>query len=328
MTSRVGHVAIGRNEGERLVACLASLAKAGGPIVYVDSGSTDGSVDAARRAGAHVVSLDMSRPFTAARGRNVGLNALVEIAPDTDLIQFIDGDCELAPGWIGAARLFLEAHQDVAAVAGRLREKHPEKSLYNRLCDMEWSAPSGESDLCGGIAMMRVGPVLAVGGFNESLIAGEEPELCVRLRERGGRIWRIPDDMATHDAAMTRFLQWWRRARRGGFAFAEVSELHKHSPKRIWRREALRPLAWAGLAPACLVAAVLFSPLALIGLAIYPAKIALGARKLSPRPGLAPLTQSSFHMIAKFAEAAGVLQYWSSRWSGRRAAIIEYKASA
>jgi len=51
MSGAIDAVVIGRNEGERLVACLASL---GGEIrraVYVDSGSTDGSVAAARAAG-------------------------------------------------------------------------------------------------------------------------------------------------------------------------------------------------------------------------------------------------------------------------------------
>ena len=328
MSERVGHVAIGRNEGARLVACLASLIRAGGPIVYVDSGSTDDSVAEARRVGAHVVALDMSQPFTAARARNAGLKRLASVAPDIDYVQFIDGDCEMEEGWIKSAAPFLDTHPNVAAVAGRLKEKRPEASLYNRLCDAEWDAPPGETEACGGVALMRRHAVEAVGGFRESLIAGEEPELCVRLRERDFRIFRLDAPMARHDAAMTRLSQWWRRAKRGGFAFAEVSSLHRRSPKRIWAREAMRPLLWTAIGPLCLVASLVISPLAAAGLLIYPAKIAAGARRLKARPALSPLTQSLFHMLAKFAEAQGVAQYALVRLRGARAEIIEYKDAA
>lgn len=322
MSVRVGHVAIGRNEGARLVACLASLVRAGGPIVYVDSGSTDGSVEAAKQAGAHVVALDMTIPFTAARGRNAGSHALGAIAPDTDYVQFIDGDCELAEGWIAAAQDFLDAHPDVAAVCGRRREKHPDASVYNRLCDEEWNTPVGEAEACGGDALMRRAAVDAAGGYRDELIAGEEPELCVRLRERGWRIFRLDAEMTRHDAAMTRFAQWWRRSMRGGHAFAEVSELHRASPKRIWAREAQRPLFWAALGPSALVAASLVHPAAAGLLAIYPLQLARMAQR---SPGAGSWTRASFTLLAKFPEAQGVLGYWWSRLAGRRAALIEYK---
>lgn len=72
MTGTVAAVAIGRNEGARLVACLESMVGRVDPIIYVDSGSTDNSVAEARARGAEVVELDMSIPFTAARARNAG----------------------------------------------------------------------------------------------------------------------------------------------------------------------------------------------------------------------------------------------------------------
>src|SRR6056297_3022296 len=92
MAESVAAITIGRNEGERLKRCLASLEGLVAPIVYVDSGSTDGSVAAARNAGAEVVELDPSAPFTAARARNVGLVRLSEIDPDGTYVQFLDGD--------------------------------------------------------------------------------------------------------------------------------------------------------------------------------------------------------------------------------------------
>lgn len=325
MSGAVGFVAIGRNEGARLAACLASLAREGGPIVYVDSGSTDQSLQEAARIGAESVSLDMALPFTAARARNAGFRWLMEIAPGTDYVQFIDGDCELAEGWAEAAKEFLDAHEDVAAACGRLRERYPEASVYNRLCDEEWATPVGEADACGGIAMMRARAVEKAGGFRETLIAGEEPELCVRLREAGWRIWRIDAEMALHDAAMRRFGQWWRRMVRGGHAFAEVSALHRASPKRLWARETLRAIVWSAILPASLLFGALIHPVFYGLLLAYPAQIVRLAWKDRGR-GAVALIFAAFNMLSKFAEAQGVLKYRLSRLTRRAPELIEYKA--
>lgn len=144
-TPTVGAVVIGRNEGARLIACLTSLQDHVGRIVYVDSGSNDGSQDAARKLGVHVVDLDVSVPFTAARARNAGLAALMAETDPPALVQFVDGDCTLDAGWIAVARAFLQEHAEVAVVCGRRRERFPDASLYNRLIDLEWDTPVGEA---------------------------------------------------------------------------------------------------------------------------------------------------------------------------------------
>lgn len=317
-----GVVVIGRNEGERLVACLGSLAGSSAEIVYVDSGSDDGSRAVAAKAGAQVVDLDLSTPFTAARARNAGWRAF---ASRPRLVQFVDGDCEIDPDWMRTASAFLERNPEVAAVAGRLREKYPERSVYNALCDAEWDAATGETESIGGIAMMRADALEAVGGFRDDLIAGEEPELCVRLREKGWRIVRLAAEMGRHDAAMLRFGQFLKRATRAGHAFAEVADIHRRSPKRIWARDAARPLVWTALAPASAALALVFGAPALLLLALYPLQIARMARRFAPRPGLSPLMQATLLMAAKPAQTLGVLRYWSGRLSGVRAGIIEHK---
>ena len=166
---RVGAVAIGRNEGRRLEACLRSLASRVRQLVYVDSGSTDGSPERARALGAQVVELDMSIPFTAARARNAGWTAL---ASDLEYVMFVDGDCEVVDGFIDEAARTLDARQDVAVVCGRRRERHPERSIYNLVCDIEWDTPVGEAEACGGDALMRLQAVRAVDGYDPELIHG------------------------------------------------------------------------------------------------------------------------------------------------------------
>ncbi len=200
---------IGRNEGKRFVRCLDSLLGRVNPIVYVDSGSTDGSIEYAREHGVEVVELDSSIPFTAARARNAGLDRAQELTPDAELVMFVDGDCEVNPEWLTTAERFLDEHEDYAVVCGRRRERHPGASVYNYLCDVEWNTPVGDARGCGGDAVMRVRAFTAVGGFNASLIAGEEPELCVRLRAAGWKIRRLPSVKVT---TCTAILGWIRTA--------------------------------------------------------------------------------------------------------------------
>jgi glycosyltransferase involved in cell wall biosynthesis len=323
----VGVVAIGRNEGQRLVDCLKSVKRESDCIVYVDSGSTDGSVAAAKQLGAMVVELDMARPFTAARARNEGLAALRSSRPDIQLVQFIDGDCVLARGWLQVALTFLTQRGDVAVVCGRRRERYPDASVYNWLCDLEWDTPIGEAAACGGDALMRVAALETVGGFLPQLRAGEEPELCLRLREQGWKIWRLDAEMTRHDAAIVRFRQWWLRAVRGGFGSAEVSSLHRHSQFRIYQRETVRAVMWGGVLPLAIAVGVLIRPAAIALALAYPLQVC----RIALRRG-AGSSQSwsyaAFMVLAKFAEFRGISSFYWQRWHGRRFDLIDYKKAA
>lgn len=242
--SHVGIVAIGRNEGDRLRRCLESVVRNGLPVVYVDSGSTDGSVELARAKGAEVVELDMSQPFTMARGRNAGFLRLEEIEPDVQFVQFVDGDCEVVNGWLERALAAIESRPEIAAVSGRRRERFPDRSIYNRIADIEWDAPAGEVKYCGGDVLIRAGAFRQIGGYNPTLIAGEDPELSVRLRQHGWTIFRIDAEMTLHDMAMTRFSQWWKRGVRSGFAFAEGAAMHGRPPERHWVNHVRSLVIW------------------------------------------------------------------------------------
>ena len=318
--TRVHSVIIGRNEGDRLLACLDALAGVDGRVIYVDSGSKDGSVEAATERGAEVVALDMDQPFTAARARNAGLDRLAN-EPDRDLVQTIDGDCALRDDWIAVARAFLNTHPEVAVVCGRRRERLPDASIYNRLCDAEWDTPVGEARACGGDALFRLGPLRAAGFYRADLIAGEEPELCLRLRVAGWKIWRLDAEMTWHDADMHRFGQWWARSRRAGFAFAEGAALHGAPPERHWVAETRRAIIWGGVLPLAVLVLALISPaLAVLVALVWPLQIARIAR----RPDM-DLTRAVFLTLGKVAEAQGVADYWFGRLSGRRRGLIEYK---
>lgn len=340
---RVGVVVIGRNEGERLVRCLRSVLKnpatEGGqptegtrPLVYVDSNSSDRSVENARELGAEVVDLDTTRKFTAARARNAGLARLLDRHPDLEFVQFVDGDCELDPAWLDTAEAFLAKQGDHAVACGRRRERFPERSVYNRLCDLEWNTPVGPRASCGGDAMIRVTALRAVSGYRESLIAGEEPEMCFRMRELGFRIMRLPDEMTLHDAAMTRFGQWFQRNRRAGHAYAEMAALHGKHRERPGVRPVLRALFWGlawplsaltlgacfGLVPGLSMLA--FGPIYLFWRS-YRSERKSGGRSVDDARLYAAAC-----VLAKVPEAVGVITYLTNRLRNRPSTLLEYKS--
>ncbi|QEA12485.1 glycosyltransferase [Comamonas flocculans] len=318
----IGIVVIGRNEGERLRVCLQSVAYKANTVVYVDSGSTDDSVALARSLGVVVVPLDMSVPFTAARARNAGFQALRQTDPEMALVQFVDGDCEVVGSWLLAASEFLteSGHERYAVVCGRRRERHPARSIYNRLCDVEWDTPVGDAKACGGDAMMRTDALQAVGGYRDDLIAGEEPELCVRLRAAGWKVRRLDQEMTLHDADITRLSQWWRRATRGGYAFAQGAWLHGASPERHWVRETYSALFWGVALPLIVATATLWLGAgALLLLLVYPAQVL----RLYWRHN--DWERALFLVLGKFAEGWGVLKFVFKRVLHQRQTIIEYK---
>jgi glycosyltransferase involved in cell wall biosynthesis len=320
----VGVVIIGRNEGSRLIDCLTSVRSHAQCIVYVDSGSTDGSTQAAGRFGAHVVELKTDQPFTAARARNEGLAALKKLKPDVKLVQFIDGDCELDKDWLTIAANFIRLRGDIAVVCGRRRERNPSESIYNRLCDIEWDTAVGQTTGCGGDSLMRIEPFEAVGGFRGTLIAGEEPELCLRLREKGWKIWRLDAEMTRHDAAIKRWGQWWARTVRFGYAMAEVSQLHWQSPLGIWKKELARAIFWGGLLPISIVVGSVLHPAIIFALLIYPIQVCRIALVHSPT-GKLYWSYATLLTLGKFAELQGVTRFFRSRLLRHSDKIIEYK---
>jgi len=329
--TRIGVVTIGRNEGQRLIRCLKSaiaLFPQDTPIIYVDSGSTDGSAEAAESLGVQVINLDMSRPFTMARGRNTGFRYLIEHFPDIKYVQFIDGDCELIPGWIEQAIETLDNDDKLAIACGRRRERFPDASIYNRLADMEWNTPVGEAKACGGDALIRVDAIREVNGYNETLIGGEEPEMCIRLRQRGWKITRIDADMTYHDAAMLKFSQWWKRSIRGGWAMAEGAAMHGKPPERYMIRESLSGWIWGLFLPLVALGLAWFtSGLSLLLFLGYPVlmwRIYQYRRNYGDPPAHARL-YALFCVLYKFPQIIGQINYWLTRWRGKPATLIEYK---
>jgi GT2 family glycosyltransferase len=327
--SAIGCVVIGRNEEPRLERCLASVLRERKPVVYVDSASTDDSVALASRLGVEVLSLDARERLSAARARNAGFFRLCERAPELEYVQFLDGDSELCPGWLDAGARALVAAPKVAAVCGTLRERAAQASVYNRLCELEWARATGQVEWTGGIVLMRAAAFRSAHGFDATLIAGEEPDLCARLRAAGWSILSIDADMAVHDAAMLRFAQWWQRNVRAGYAYAEAKDRRPENPAMDAARQ---------------VRSIVFWGLALPGAGLACALPTWGASLALPFGGYAALTlrvyrqkreqgvarddaalYAAFCALGKLPQAQGLARYELFRLSGKQSELIEHK---
>lgn len=318
--TRLGVVIIGRNEGDRLRACLTSIS-IGGPIVYVDSGSTDGSTALALKIGAEVVNLDADYPFTAARARNEGFMRLMMIDPALQFVQFVDGDCELESDWLLRGVEFLANSQEYGAVCGRRRERFPEASFYNQMCDDEWDTPIGDTLACGGDALYCVSAIADAGSFDPLIIAGEEPELCARLRKRGWRVSRLDLPMSIHDANMTHVRQWWLRSVRCGYGYAQVwRKTRKNGGPSIYGRQIASALFWAlGIPILALILAIMFSLWILLS---APLAWMLQFVRLSFRFGW---KKAAHLLVGKFAESLGAIRYALTVLRGGTQGAIFYK---
>ncbi len=328
--SGIGIVIIGRNEGERLVRCLESVRSLNLPTVYVDSDSQDASVSAAEEEGAIVVQLDMSIPFTAARARNAGASRLLEAQPDVELIQFVDGDCEICPGWLEAAAEFAVENSGIAVLSGLLRERDRSASVYNRLADLEWkNMPVGHGHSSGGNMIVRRDVFERVAGFNEEMIGGEEPDLCSRIRAIGFGIYRLDREMAIHDSAMFHFHQWWTRQVRSGHSYLELQSLQSEGWRSSWARQIASILMFGCAIPVViLLAALVTAGASLVLLLVYPLlalRIAAGQRKGGVSTADAALYGASC-VLGKFPTAQGIITFVLNRFVlHRKSSLMEYK---
>jgi len=327
----LGIVVIGRNESERLRQCLSSvLDGARHPVVYVDSGSVDDSVAIARALGAEVLELDSSRPFSAARARNEGFTHLIESHPAIQLVQFIDGDCTLIPGWLDFAANALLADSKRAAVIGQLTERDPKATPYNRLCELEWRSPAGDVTNFGGfggISMIRADVLRTLGGFNPDVIAGEDSELGVRMTLAGYKVTKLDQPMAIHDANIKTFRQWWRRSVRAGHAIGQRSQLNGKTALRDCVRERASTWFWGiGLPLVVLITLIPshgLSALLLGGYLVLFYRIIRFRRAQGDSSDDASL-YAKYLLLAKFANGIGLIKFYLNNLA-RRFEIIEYK---
>lgn len=182
-------------------------------IVLVDSASTDGTISIATEFPIAAYCLSPNQRLTAAAGRFVGtLNTTGEY------VQFLDGDMELIAGWLRSAINVLDTDPSIAAVGGRIVDLPMDTPVESHGDEPVPEAATSPYDVghAGGSAMYRRSVLDEVGTFNPFIYSDEEPELCIRIRYRGGyRVVRLDRPVVYHYSDPDdRYRTVIRRARR------------------------------------------------------------------------------------------------------------------
>jgi cellulose synthase/poly-beta-1,6-N-acetylglucosamine synthase-like glycosyltransferase len=295
-------------------------------VIYADSGSIDGSVQLAQSMGARTITLQPERP-SAALGRNAGWRAA-----NGSIVLFLDGDTILHPQFV-AESLSEFADSEIAVVWGHRRELYPERSIYIRTLDLDWIYLAGRTPYCGGDALFLRDVLAKVNGFDETLIAGEEPELCRRIAAIGFSILHVDRPMTGHDLAIYRWRQYWKRSTRAGHAFAEVSDRFKATDQSFWTEESKRnrnrALFLVGLALMGLSGTIfLRSPWPLLLVCLFFGVIAMRSAwkvRWKSKDVFALALYGIHSHLQQVPIYVGQLQYKINRRRGKRAMLVEYK---
>jgi len=336
--SKLSVVVIGRNEGARLERCLNSVrAMRRGTwgveqfeveLIYVDSGSNDDSVSKAKRLGARTIALTPLRP-TAALGRNAGWRAATG-----EMVLFLDGDTVVDKNFAAEAMREL-GDANVVCVWGHRREMFPHATIFNRVLDLDWMYKPGPAAFCGGDAIFRRSALEEAGGFDESLIAGEEPEMCRRMIAAGKRIMHVDLAMTQHDLAMRSFGQYWARALRAGHAYAEVSARFEQGPHTFWSAESrsnrlhvlsLSLVIIAGVATSAWIRSSL--PLLVVMGLLFAMVLRTAWKARWKSANIITLLLYGIHShVQQLPIWVGQMRYARNNRRGRRMGIVEYKQS-
>jgi len=227
-------VIIGVNSEKTLERCIRSILEGSCKpdrirIIYADGGSSDRSISIARQFPA-VTALELNPEYpTPGLGRNAGWKA-----GSAPYVQFLDSDTIMDPGWLALALKTMRENPELGAVRGYRREMHPERSFYNWLGDLEWNDRPGLCQSFGGDVLIRRQALEQTGGYDETLVGGEDPELG----------WRISRAV--------------KRAYRSGYGFAAVQSRIAPTGDSFWKAEQRRITTkgggfFAGIAGALLI---------------------------------------------------------------------------
>jgi len=316
MQSDIGIVIIGRNEAARLDATFKPVISTSYSIIYVDSASTDTSLQIAKNYNLATLYLSDDACLCAARSRNAGFKELHKMVSTLEYVQFVDGDTVLFPEWIEQAYAFLKENPHVAVVEGVLEEKEPRSSFSKRIFQMEWEHQKGEVQATGGNCMIRRKAFSEVEGYNEHLVAGEEPEMCYRMREKGWKIYNLGIPMGVHDSAHESFLPLLKRMMRTGYSFQQLSLLHKGKKERLFYRENLSNWVYGGLLPLLILLFLPWYPwVSGALLMVYPLLfIKIYTHLNNPWSPANKASYALFCIVSKFPGFIGACQYLYKRF--------------
>ncbi|MGZ8651513.1 MAG: glycosyltransferase [Actinomycetota bacterium] len=175
---------------EEFVGSVVAQTRAPDEVIVVDGGSTDGTPDLLRSAGADAMTVIEERGANIARGRNLAIAAAAH-----DVIAVTDADCVLDPHWLERILEPIEAGADVSMgfylpiVDGFLQGCIASVNLPLDASEVD---PASFMPSARSVAFRR-GSIDAAGGYPEWLAIGEDMWVNRRWRELGLDMRFAPD---------------------------------------------------------------------------------------------------------------------------------------
>ena len=263
-----------RNAAGTLEACLRSavplLERELAEIILVDDGSSDDTAAIGERHAVRVLRGPGRGPGAA---RNLGWRAA-----ESELIWFVDSDCEIRPDALPRLRAALG--DEFAAAGGSYANARPHSLvatlIHEEIVDRHLAMPSEVDFLASFNVLYRRGVLDKVGGFDERFLKAQDAELAFRVRRAGERLAFDPRSQVAHfhDDGLLSYLRtqakqgYWR-----AWLYA-VHPQHMSGDSYSGRGDHLQPpLALVALALTALAAlpvagwAAIAAWLALLGLA-------------------------------------------------------------
>ncbi len=191
-------VIISRNEEKFIGGCIESVLEASKDIenkeiVLVDSASTDGTLEIARRYPIKIIQINNSAPLSAAGGRYIGF-----LHSRGEYIHFQDGDSILYKEWFKNSLPFLERNPDVAGVVGFITQEGYDNFTVKNWIKVSKEERAGEIQWYYADILIKRDVLEKVGSFNPWLRMSEEGELSYRILNAGFRLYRLPYKMCHH----------------------------------------------------------------------------------------------------------------------------------
>lgn len=220
--ARTGAVVVTHRTPARAARCATSLRAAGAEqVVVVDAGSDDDTVEQLSAAGWHVLA---EENLGFGRCANAGVVALDD---DVDVVIVCNADTDWAPGAVTTLAAAVR-RPGIAAAGPRVRypDGRPQASARElpslptalghallglwwpgnpwtrryRQLDVDPARPRDVDWLSGCALAVDRAAFVAVGGFDPGyFLYAEDVDLCLRLREAGGRLVTVPDAHVAHE---------------------------------------------------------------------------------------------------------------------------------
>ncbi|UTW10632.1 glycosyltransferase [Marinobacterium rhizophilum] len=187
------------NEEQKIEACITSILREvkglNAEVILVDSCSKDKTIEISKKYPIKIIQFKNHEDINCGAAVQLGYQVATG-----DYIYLIDGDMEMAEGFLKKALVYLKSSKDTAGVSGLIKDRDlTSASDRRRKANYESITKPINSKSLGGGGLYKKIAIDDVHYFGHSALEScEELELGVRLISRGWKLTRLPEISVYH----------------------------------------------------------------------------------------------------------------------------------